>query len=402
MATKTRQATIPITEVEHAAFCKPEDELPAKSLAEEFAVNIRWQKIPNEYLHYSAQELDQRINSARQKLGSTVTILGHHYQREEIIKYADFQGDSFLLSKQAAERPEADFIVFCGVHFMAETAGILCAPHQKVILPNITAGCSMADMAPMDDVEDGWEDLQEVLGDHGGILPVTYMNSFAGIKALCGRTGGAVCTSSNAAAVLEWAFQSSERVLFLPDQHLGRNTGIKLGIDPEEMVVWNPFKRLGGNTVEQLRSSKMVLWQGHCAVHTRFTVKQIQAARERFPQVTVLVHPECTRETVEAADMNGSTELIRRTINEAPAGSQWAIGTEISLVNRLALNNPDKTVFCLDPVSCPCSTMYRIHPAYLLWVLDGLLQGQVINQITVPEDIRRDSLIALERMLALP
>ena len=402
MATKTRQATIPITEVEHAAFCKPEDELPAKSLAEEFAVNIRWQKIPNEYLHYSPQELDQRINSARQKLGSTVTILGHHYQREEIIKYADFQGDSFLLSKQAAERPEADFIVFCGVHFMAETAGILCAPHQKVILPNITAGCSMADMAPMDDVEDGWEDLQEVLGDHGGILPVTYMNSIAGIKALCGRTGGAVCTSSNAAAVLEWAFQSAERVLFLPDQHLGRNTGIKLGIDPEEMVVWNPFKRLGGNTVEQLRSSKMVLWQGHCAVHTRFTVKQIQAARERFPEVTVLVHPECTRETVEAADMNGSTELIRRTINEAPAGSQWAIGTEISLVNRLALNNPDKTVFCLDPVSCPCSTMYRIHPAYLLWVLDGLLQGQVINQITVPEDIRRDSLIALERMLSLP
>ena len=402
MATKTRQATIPITEVEHAAFCKPEDELPAKSLAEEFAVNIRWQKIPNEYLHYSAQELDQRINSARQKLGSTVTILGHHYQREEIIKYADFQGDSFLLSKQAAERPEADFIVFCGVHFTAETAGILCAPHQKVILPNITAGCSMADMAPMDDVEDGWEDLQEVLGDHGGILPVTYMNSIAGIKALCGRTGGAVCTSSNAAAVLEWAFQSAERVLFLPDQHLGRNTGIKLGIDPEEMVVWNPFKRLGGNTVEQLRSSKMVLWQGHCAVHTRFSVKQIQAARERFPQVTVLVHPECTRETVEAADMNGSTELIRRTINEAPAGSQWAIGTEISLVNRLALNNPDKTVFCLDPVSCPCSTMYRIHPAYLLWVLDGLLQGQVINQITVPEDIRRDSLIALERMLSLP
>ena len=402
MATRTRQATIPITEVEHAAFCKPEDELPAKSLAEEFAVNIRWQKIPNEYLHYSAQELDQRINAARQKLGSSVTILGHHYQREEIIKYADFQGDSFLLSKQAAERPEADYIVFCGVHFMAETAGILCAPHQKVILPNLTAGCSMADMAPMDDVEDGWEDLQEVLGDHGGILPVTYMNSIAGIKALCGRNGGAVCTSSNAGAVLEWAFQSAERVLFLPDQHLGRNTGIKLGIDPEQMVVWNPFKRLGGNTVEQLRSSKMVLWQGHCAVHTRFTVKQIQAARERFPEVTVLVHPECTRETVEAADMNGSTELIRKTINEAPAGSQWAVGTEISLVNRLALNNPDKTVFCLDPVSCPCSTMYRIHPAYLLWVLDGLLQGQVINQITVPEDIRRDSLIALERMLSLP
>ena len=401
MATTTRQPTIPITEIEHAAFCRPEDELPAKSLAEELAVNIRWQKIPNEYLHYSAQELDQRIGAARQKLGSTVTILGHHYQREEIIKYADFQGDSFLLSQEAANKPDADYIVFCGVHFMAETAGILCAPHQRVILPNITAGCSMADMAPMDDVEDGWEDLQEVLGDHGGIVPVTYMNSIAGIKALCGRNDGAVCTSSNATAVLEWAFQSADRVLFLPDQHLGRNTGIKLGIDPGQMVVWNPFKRLGGNTVEQLRSSKMVLWQGHCAVHTRFTVKQIQAARERYPEVTVLVHPECTRETVEAADINGSTEVIRKTINEAPAGSQWAVGTEISLVNRLALNNPDKTVFCLDPVSCPCSTMYRIHPAYLLWVLDGLIEGQVINQITVPEDIRRNSLIALERMLSL-
>ena len=400
MATKTRQLEIPITEIEHAAFCKTEDELPSKSLAEELAVNIRWQKIPPAYLHYNADELDGRIHQVREKLGSSVTVLGHHYQREEVIKYADFQGDSLLLSQNAASLPEASYIVFCGVHFMAETACILCAPHQKVLLPNITAGCSMADMAPMEDVQDAWDDLQDVLGD-GGIIPVTYMNSIAGIKALCGRHNGAVCTSSNATAVLEWGFQRAERILFLPDQHLGRNTGLKLGIPLEQMVVWNPFKRLGGNTPEQLRRAKLVLWQGHCSVHTRFTVKQIQAARERYPDVTVLVHPECTMETVQAADLNGSTEFIRKTITQAPPGSKWAVGTEISLVNRLALQNPDKMVFCLDPVTCPCSTMYRIHPAYLLWVLEGLLEGQVTNQITVPDDVRRDAQVALDRMLAL-
>jgi len=401
MATRTRQPTIPITEIEHAAFCKTEDELPAKSLAEELAVNVRWQQIPDTYLRLTAEQLDERIHQAREKLGKSVTILGHHYQREEVIKYADFQGDSFLLSQEAASLPEASYIVFCGVHFMAETACILCAPQQKVILPNITAGCSMADMAPMEDVDDAWEDLQDVLGDHGGIVPVTYMNSIAGIKALCGRNVGAVCTSSNATAVVKWAFQGADRVLFLPDQHLGRNTGLKLGIPLDQMVVWNPFKRLGGNTPEQLRRAKMVLWQGHCSVHTRFTVRQIQAARERYPDVTVLVHPECTMETVQAADLNGSTEFIRKTINQAPPGSKWAVGTEISLVNRLALHNPDKVVFCLDPVICPCSTMYRIHPAYLLWVLEGLLEGQVVNQITVPEDIKRDAVVALDRMLAL-
>ena len=401
MATRTRQPTIPITELEHAAFCKTEDELPAKSLAEELTVNVRWQKISNEYLHLTAEELDQRIHIAKEKLGKSVTVLGHHYQREEVIKYADFQGDSFLLSQEAARLPDADYIVFCGVHFMAETACILCGPHQKVILPNITAGCSMADMAPMDDVDDAWEDLQNVLGDHGGIVPITYMNSIASIKALCGRTGGAVCTSSNAGAVMEWAFQQSQRVLFLPDQHLGRNTGLKLGISLDEMVVWNPFKRLGGNTPEQLRDAKLILWQGHCAVHTRFTVKQIEAARDRYPDVTVIVHPECPMETVQAADQVGSTEFIRKAINEAPAGSKWAVGTEVSLVNRLALQNPDKTIFCLDPVICPCSTMYRIHPAYVLWVLEGLIDGQVINQITVPDDIRKDAQVALERMLAL-
>ena len=326
--------------------------------------------------------------------------MGHHYQREEVIKYADFQGDSFLLSQEAANRPDADFIVFCGVHFMAETACILAGPRQKVILPNITAGCSMADMAPMEDVEDAWADLEEVLGSNG-IVPVTYMNSIAGIKALCGRNGGAVCTSSNAGAVLEWAFKQSGRVLFLPDQHLGRNTALKMGVPFDEMVVWNPFRAMGGNTTEQLRRAKMVLWQGHCSVHTRFTVNQIYSARQRFPDVNVLVHPECIMETVQAADLVGSTEFIRSQINSAPAGSVWAVGTEISLVNRLAIDNPDKTIFCLDPVTCPCSTMYRIRPAYLLWVLESLLEGVVVNQITVPDDIKMDAQIALNRMLSL-
>ena len=400
MTTRSRRPTVPITELEHSAFCKTEDELPAKPLAEELSVNVRWQQIPIEYLHCDAEELDQRIYSARKKLGAAVTVLGHHYQREEVIRYADFQGDSFLLSQEAANRSEADYIVFCGVHFMAETARILAAPHQKVILPNITAGCSMADMAPMEDVEDAWEDLEEALGD-GGIVPVTYMNSIAGIKALCGRNGGAVCTSSNAGAVMQWAFEQAGRVLFLPDQHLGRNTAQKLGVPLDEMVVWNPFRTMGGNTPEQLRRAKIVLWQGHCSVHTRFTVKQVESARQRFPDVNVLVHPECVMETVRAADLVGSTEFIRNQINDAPPGSKWAVGTEISLVNRLAINNPDKTVFCLDPVTCPCSTMYRVHPAYLLWVLESLLEGKVVNEITVPGDVQRDAQVALDRMLSL-
>ncbi len=400
MAVKSRRSMVPITEIEHSAFCKTEDNLPSKPLAEEMSVNVRWQQIPNEYLHYTADELDQRIGEARAELGKTVTILGHHYQREEVIKYADFQGDSFLLSREAASRPEADYIIFCGVHFMAETACILAAPHQKVILPNITAGCSMADMAPMEDVDDAWADLEDVLGP-GGIIPVTYMNSIAGIKALCGRNGGAVCTSSNAKKVLEWAFEQGERVLFLPDQHLGRNTALELGVPLDEMVVWNPFRQMGGNTPEQLRKAKMVLWQGHCSVHTRFTVSQIDAARALHPDINIIVHPECPMETVQAADMVGSTEFIREKVNSGAPGSKWGIGTEVSLVNRLAINNPDKTVFCLDPVTCPCSTMYRVHPAYVLWMLEGLLEGKVNNEITVPEDIQRDSKIALERMLSL-
>ena len=364
-----------------------------------------WQPpLPDDYHSISEHELIEAITARKAQLASNLVILAHHYQQDEVLQFADFTGDSFKLSQLAAERVRqtgAKYVIFAGVHFMAESADILTAFDVSVILPDLGAGCSMADMAPMQDVEDAWEDLQSVVGDHGGIVPVTYMNSIAGIKALCGRNGGAVCTSSNAAAVLEWAFQRGDRALFLPDQHLGRNTALKLGIPLEEMVVWNPFKQMGGNTPEQLRQAKMVLWQGHCSVHTRFTPQQIKAARERYPDVTVVAHPECPRETVEAADLNGSTEFIRKIVNEAPAGSQWAIGTEVSLVNRLALENPDKVVFCLDPVSCPCSTMYRVHPAYLLWVLEGLVEGQVLNQITVPEDIKRDALVALERMLAL-
>ena len=356
--------------------------------------------IPKHYLQLPAEELDQRIDAVRRKLGERVLILGHHYQRDEVIKYADLRGDSFKLATFAANQRDSEYIIFCGVHFMAETACILAGDHQRVILPNITAGCSMADMAPMDDVDDAWEDLTEVLGP-GEIVPVTYMNSIAGIKALCGRNDGAVCTSSNADAVLKWAFEQGKRVLFLPDQHLGRNTALKMGVPLDEMVVWNPFRNMGGNSPEQLRRAKMVLWQGHCSVHTRFTVKQIDMARQRFPDVNVLVHPECVMETVQSADLVGSTEFIRNQINNAPAGSVWAVGTEISLVNRLALNNPDKTVFCLDPVTCPCSTMYRIHPAYVLWVMESLLEGHVMNEITVPEDIRRDALVALNRMLQL-
>ena len=398
MVTGAKRPFVPITEIEHSAFCRPEDELKAKALAEELKVNVRWQRIPTDYLHLSAEELDQRIGRVRQELGSKVTILGHHYQREEVIKYADYQGDSFKLSRDAASHPESDYIVFCGVHFMAETACVLCGPHQKVILPNLAAGCSMADMAPMHDVLDAWDDLTDLLGDDG-IIPMAYMNTIAGLKALCGRHGGIICTSANAVAALEWSYRRSPRVLFLPDQHLGRNTGLKLGLKLEEMVTWNPFKPLGGNTPERLEQAKLVLWQGHCSVHTRFTTRQIEAARERFPDVKIIAHPECTMEVVQAADMDGSTEVIRKVINDAPAGSVWGIGTEISLVNRLSRQNPDKTVFCLDPVVCPCSTMYRIHPAYLLWVLEGLAEGVVINQIVVDDETRHHSRIALERML---
>ena len=400
MVVQLREPTIPITEIEQSAFCQTDEELKSKSLEEELKVDVRWQKIPISYLKATPEELDARIGEARAAIGERLVVLGHHYQRNEIIKYADHRGDSFKLSQLAASLKSTEYIVFCGVHFMAETADILSAPDQKVILPNITAGCSMADMAPTDDVLDCWEDLQDVLGD-GGITPITYMNSTAAIKALCGRNNGIVCTSTNAPATFRWALDQSERILFLPDQHLGRNTALKLGIDLDDMLVWNPFKPLGGHTEEALQKAKVILWQGHCSVHTRFTVAQIDEARRRHPDVNVVVHPECLMEVVQAADFNGSTEFIIQSVAEAPVGSVWAVGTEISLVNRISQQNPDKTVFCLDSVVCPCSTMYRIHPAYLLWVLDGLNQGVVVNQITVDEQTAGEARVALDRMLSV-
>ena len=401
MVVEQRIPTIPITEIEQSAFCQTEDELRAKTLQDEFSAGVRWQKLPVSYMRTSPEELDERIAEARAKLGDSTVILGHHYQRDEIIKYADYRGDSFNLSQFAASQKNAESIIFCGVHFMAETADILSAPYQSVILPNLTAGCSMADMARIDDVLDCWDDLQDELGDDGDIIPITYMNSTAAIKAHCGRNGGIVCTSSNAPATFEWALKRGRRILFLPDQHLGRNTGLKMGIGLDEMVVWNPFKPLGGNSVEELRNARLILWQGHCSVHTRFTVQQIEQARATHPDVHVVVHPECTMEVVQAADSNGSTEYIKRVVADAEPGSVIAVGTEISMVKRLAAENPDKTIFCLDSVVCPCSTMYRIHPAYLSWVLDGLNEGVVVNRITVDEDTAEQARISLDRMLAV-
>ena len=401
MVSDLKTPTIPITEIEQSAFCQTDDQLRSKPLEDEFKAGVRWQKLPVSYMRTSPEELDSRIASARALLGERLVILGHHYQRDEVIKYADLRGDSFKLSQYAASQESAEYIMFCGVHFMAETADILSGGRQTVILPNMTAGCSMADMAPIDDVLDCWDDLDEVLAADGGIVPITYMNSIAAIKALCGRNNGIVCTSSNATATFDWALSQSRRILFLPDQHLGRNTGLKMGIGLDEMVVWNPFKPLGGHTEDELRRARLILWQGHCSVHTRFTVAQIEQAREKHPDVTVVVHPECIMEVVQAADLDGSTEFIKKVITEAPPGTTWAVGTEISLVNRIAKENPDKTVFCLDTVVCPCSTMYRIHPAYLSWVLDGLNEGVVVNPITVDEETAEYARIALNRMLSV-
>jgi quinolinate synthase len=363
-----------------------------------------WQQdIPREYAELGAKELVERVAAARRKLGSKLIVLGHHYQREDIIQFADFRGDSFKLAQWASHNTEAEYIVFCGVHFMAEAADILSATHQKVILPNMAAGCSMADMADPEDVYACWEELEDAgVADH--VIPVTYMNSAASLKAFCGKHGGIVCTSSNAPAVLKWAFERGEKVLFFPDQHLGRNTGAAMGVPLDRMLLWNynkPFGSLGGMTMEEVERAQILLWQGHCSVHQRFTVDQIAAARAKFPGVNVVVHPECRYETVQAADMNGSTEFIAKVIAEGAPGSTWAVGTEINLVSRLAHENPDKTVFCLDPVVCPCSTMYRIHPAYMAWTVEELAEGRVKNQVTVDEETAHYAKIALERMLTV-
>lgn len=363
--------------------------------------------LPHEYRQASKEELDLRIRAAKHALGNRLVILGHYYQRDEVVRYADFIGDSFQLAQAAKTRPEAEAIVFCGVHFMAETADVLSRPEQAVILPNLAAGCSMADMADIDSVTDCWEELEALLGsapDSEGrapVIPVTYMNSSAALKAFCGRHGGVVCTSSNAATVLLWAFERGQRVLFFPDQHLGRNTAKAMGIALSQMPVWNPHQPMGGLDEATLREARAILWHGFCSVHKRFTVEQINLARLRHPGVHVIVHPECTMEVVDAADESGSTDFIRKRIESAPAGSTFAVGTEINMVQRLANEHPEQTIFCLDSIICPCSTMYRIHPSYLAWTLEALERGDVLNRITVTEDIAASARVALERMLSL-
>ena len=381
-------------------ICETDRGLSTVPLVEERAFGLWQNDIPSAYRGLGAQELRERIHIARRALGERAVILGHHYQREDIIKFADFRGDSLKLAQWAASQRQAEYIVFCGVHFMAESADILSAPQQQVILPNMAAGCSMADMAEPDDVYAAWDELQTAGIDQ--IVPVTYVNSAAALKAFCGRNGGIVCTSSNAAAVLAWALERGRRVFFFPDQHLGRNTGVAIGIPESEMALWNyhlPYGSLGGNAVRELENSQIILWQGHCSVHARFTTEQIQRARAQYPDIKVVVHPECRLEVVQQADYNGSTEFIVQVIRESPPGSQWAVGTEINLVNRLANENPDKVVVCLDPVVCPCSTMYRVHPAYLCWVVEELAQGRLVNRVHVDDETAYWARVALDRML---
>ncbi len=373
-------------------------------------MNSYQEPLSEEYASLGEEEARARIRAAKAKLGKRLVMLGHHYQRDEIIEHCDVRGDSYKLAQYAASQEDAEFIVFCGVHFMAESAGLLGRPHQRVILPNLAAGCSMADMANLFQVRNCWRILEEQIGarayDVEGsgprVVPVTYINSAANLKAFVGERGGTVCTSTNAPVAVEWALKRGDKVLFFPDQHLGRNTGVKLGFDPDrDMVVWDPFKPLGGNTKEELERATFLLWKGHCSVHGRFTVEQVRLARAEHPGVQVLVHPECTLEVVRESDLNGSTEFIIRTVEAAEPGTAWAIGTEINLVSRLAKEHPDKTIFCLDPQICPCSTMYRIHPSFLCWVLENLVNGVVVNEVVVPEKTARFAKVALERMLGV-
>lgn len=350
----------------------------------------------------SDADLVERANQARSSLGDRAMILGHHYQRDEVIAYADIRGDSFKLAQAAADNPSAEFIFFCGVHFMAESADILTTQNQKVILPDLAAGCSMADMATAAQVEDCWQALEK-LGVAKKTIPITYMNSSAAIKAFTGKNNGAVCTSSNAMRAMKWAFEKGEKVLFLPDQHLGRNTAVlSLGLKLEDCVIWNPWKPSGGLSEAQIKMAKVILWRGHCSVHGRFTVENIENVRSLLPQVKVLVHPECQHEVVAKADVVGSTEMIIKTVSDSPSGSKWAIGTELNLVQRLARENPDKEVVFLDKTVCYCSTMNRIDLPHLVWAMEALVAGRVVNQIKVDEQVALQAKVALERMLALP
>ena len=350
----------------------------------------------------SDPDLVERAHRAKAALGDRVFVLGHHYQRDEVIQFADVTGDSFKLARDAAGRPDAEYIVFCGVHFMAESADILTEPSQQVVLPDLAAGCSMADMARLAQVEDAWARLQEA-GVAEATVPITYMNSSADIKAFCGRNGGAVCTSSNAERALRWAFEQGEKVLFLPDQHLGRNTAVlELGLSLDDCVVIDPHQPGFGVTDEELRAATMLLWRGHCSVHGRFTAESVREVRERVPGINVLVHPECRHEVVLGADQVGSTEYIIRTLEAAPPGSAWAVGTELNLVVRLALQHPDKTVVFLDKTVCFCATMNRIDLPHLVWALEALVDGRVVNRIEVDPDTAHWARVALDRMLALP
>jgi quinolinate synthase len=358
------------------------------------------QALPEKYLGLSDAEMDARITDAKRTLADRLVVLGHHYQRDEVIKFADFVGDSFRLARQIASRPDAEFIVFCGVHFMAESADVLCAPHQQVILPDLAAGCSMADMASPDQLVNCWDDLTQM--GVTGVVPVTYINSAASIKAFVGEHGGTVCTSSNAAATLKWAFERGEKVLFLPDQHLGRNTAYKMGMPLDEMVVWDPNEVFGALDPDVVKRAKMILWKGHCSVHTRFSAKQIEALRAQHPGIKVIVHPEVPWDVVQAADDSGSTEYIIKTVSNSPVGSIWAVGTEVHLVNRLAQDMaPDRTVLSIDPFGCLCSTMFRVSPNHLLWILEELVEGRVHNRIVVPEAQKHWNRVALDRMLSI-
>jgi len=350
----------------------------------------------------SDPNLVARASAAKAALGSRAMILGHHYQRDEVINFADIRGDSFKLAQAAADNSTAEFIFFCGVHFMAESADILTSANQKVILPDLAAGCSMADMATASQVDTAWQALTK-LGVAGKTIPITYMNSSAAIKAFTGKNNGAVCTSSNAARAMKWAFEKGEKVLFLPDQHLGRNTAVlSLGLKLADCVLWNPWKPNGGLSDDQIKNAKVILWRGHCSVHGRFTVENIKDVKSRLPGVKVLVHPECQHDVVSNADVIGSTEMIIKTVKDSPAGTKWAVGTELNLVQRLANENPDKEVVFLDKSVCYCSTMNRIDLPHLVWAMESLVAGQVVNQITVVPEVAKYAKVALERMLALP
>lgn len=355
--------------------------------------------LPEEYRMLSDEEYDERIARAKKQLGSQLVILGHHYQRDDVIRFADYRGDSLRLAKIAEKQRDSRYIVFCGVHFMAETADILTGPEQVVILPDLKAGCSMADMAEIDEVEEAWEALQDQFGDT--VIPVTYVNSSAAIKAFVGRRGGATCTSSNAQGVLEWAFSQKKRILFLPDQHLGRNTAFKMGIPLEQMVVWSPVSGEFEDLNCPWEEVRMILWKGYCSVHQRFTPEQVRRVRERDPEMKVIVHPECSFEVVQMADLDGSTDFIIRTIAAAPPGSKWAVGTEINLVQRLAKEHPEQTIQLLSGTMCPCLTMNRIDRPHLLWTLENLVEGRVVNQIRVEPEVAKWAKVALDRMLAI-